>query len=284
MRITRIINNNVIVAVDDRGREMVLMGKGIGFQMKPGNETDPERVEKKFARFDEKQIVHFQRLAEEIPYEYMHMAMEIIDYAAISLNKELNENIYIALTDHLNFAINRIRQGIVLNNSMLWEIRHYYNHEYRIGLEAIAIIRRYTGVEMPEDEAGFIAMHILDSELDLDRKGSNLMTKIIQNTLNIVKYHFGLVIDADSLDYERFVMHLKFFIQRAIHQQESRIWDKGLMDMIRAQYLEAYECAGKVAAYIEKTTPYSVSEEEMVYLTVHIQRLQNASEKMGRVK
>lgn len=280
MKITRIINNNVVSAVNEQNRELVLMGSGIGFRKKIGDPVDPAQIEKQFTRFDEKQIKHFQRLAQEIPYEFMHMANEIISYAQISLNKELDENIYITLTDHLNFAINRIRQGLRLTNSMLWEIKHYYNHEYRIGKEAIAVIEHYAGLEMPEDEAGFIAMHILNSELNLDMDSSSKMTKIIQDVLNIVKYHFQIVIDEESLDYERFVTHLKFFVQRAMQGKESQIWDKSLMDLIRAQYLDAYDCAGKIAAYIEKTTPYAVSEEEMVYLTVHIQRLQKASEKV----
>lgn len=281
MKVTRVINNNVIAAVDERNHELVLMGSGIGFKRKIGDEVDPASVEKQFTRFDEKQVLNFQRLANEIPYEYMHMTNEIVSYAQISLNKELDESLYIALMDHLNFAINRIRQGIVLPNSMLWEIKHYYNHEYRIGTEAVAIIKRYTGVEMPLDEAGFIAMHILNSEMDLDMERSKVMTKIIQDVLNIVKYHFSIEIDEESLDYERFVTHLKFFIQRAMHEKESRIWEKSLMDLIRIQYMDAYDCAGKVAAYIERTTPYVVLEEEMVYLTVHIQRLQKASKRVG---
>lgn len=215
-----------------------------------------------------------------IPYEHMHITNEIVKYAQISLGKELDESIYLALADHLNFAVNRIRQGIRLNNSMLWEIRHYYNHEYRIGLEAIAIIRKYINLELPVDEAGFIAVHILNAELNLDMSHSKTMTKIIQGVLNIVKYHFSIVIDEESLDYERFVTHLKFFIQRTMHDQESRIWDRTLMDMIRSQYGDSYRCAEKVAEYMRKMTPYEVSEEEVVYLTIHLQRLQQASKKI----
>lgn len=279
MKITRIINNNVIAAVNDENREHVLMGKGIGFQKKIGDQVNPALIEKQFARFDEKQTANYQRLAGEIPYEHMCMANEIIEYAQISLNRELDQGIYIALTDHLNFAINRIRQGVRLNNSMLWEIKHYYNHEYRIGREAIEIIKRHTGLELPVDEAGFIAVHILNSELNLDMDHSKIMTKLIQDVLNIITYHFSIVIEEESLDYERFITHLKFFIQRTMHQKESRIWDENLQNMIRIQYMDAYDCASKVASYIEKTTPYGVSEEEMIYLTVHIQRLQKASDK-----
>lgn len=277
MKVTRIINNNVVAAVDDYNHELVLMGSGIGFKKKIGDFVDPDSVEKQFARFDEQQTLNFQRLAQEVPYEYMHMTNEIVAYAQISLNKELNEELYISLMDHLNFAINRMKQGIYLPNSMLWEIKHYYNHEYRIGMEAISIVKNHSGITLPADEAGFIAMHILNAEMELDMDRTRMMTKIIQDVLNIVKYHFNIQIDEESLDYERFVTHLKFFIQRAMHEKDSRIWEKSLMDMIRIQYMDAYECAGKVASYIEKTTPYSVQEEEMVYLTVHIQRLQKAS-------
>lgn len=277
MKVTRIINNNVVAAVDDYNHELVLMGSGIGFKKKIGDLVDPDSVEKQFARFDEQQTLNFQRLAQEVPYEYMHMTNEIVAYAQISLNKELNEELYISLMDHLNFAINRMKQGIYLPNSMLWEIKHYYNHEYRIGMEAISIVKNHSGITLPADEAGFIAMHILNAEMELDMDRTRMMTKIIQDVLNIVKYHFNIQIDEESLDYERFVTHLKFFIQRAMHEKDSRIWEKSLMDMIRIQYMDAYECAGKVASYIEKTTPYSVQEEEMVYLTVHIQRLQKAS-------
>ena len=169
------------------------------------------------------------------------MTNEIVAYAQISLNKELNEELYISLMDHLNFAINRMKQGIYLPNSMLWEIKHYYNHEYRIGMEAISIVKNHSGITLPADEAGFIAMHILNAEMELDMDRTRMMTKIIQDVLNIVKYHFNIQIDEESLDYERFVTHLKFFIQRAMHEKDSRIWEKSLMDMIRIQYMDAYE-------------------------------------------
>lgn len=260
------------------------MGKGIGFGKKSGERAEEDKIEKMFTRFGGKQISNFKRLAEEIPYEYMHMTKEIVEYAQLSLGKELDENIYIALMDHLSFAVSRLRQGLLLKATMLWEIKHYYNHEYRIGVEAIEIVKRYTGLNMPIDEAGFIAMHILNAELNLDMGLSNTMLRIIQDVLNIIKYHFQIVIDEDSLDYERFITHLKFFVQRTMHDQKSKMWDRELMKMIQSQYSDAYACAKKVAEYILKTTPFDVPEEEMMYLTVHIQRLNHASQKIADIK
>ncbi|MFG6332636.1 MAG: PRD domain-containing protein [Lachnospiraceae bacterium] len=273
MIIKQIINNNVIFVADDNGHEMVLMGRGIGFGKKAGDNPDVARVEKLFARFDQKQMSMLKRLAEEIPYEHLHIANEIINYAQVSLGKKLDESLFIALTDHLNFAISRSKQGIVLPNAMLWEIRHYYNREYRIGIEALAIVKRYLRVELPDDEAGFVAMHILNSELNLGMEQANAMTRMIQDVLNIVQYHFRIMINEESLDYERFVTHLKFFIQRTMHETQPQIWEKNMQDLIRIQYEESYKCAKKIAAYMKRTTPYSVPDEELIYLTVHIQRL-----------
>jgi len=276
-KIDRVINNNVVVVLDYGGKEIVLMGKGLGFQKKANDILDEEKVEKTFVLSNQPETSHFLQMVREIPYEYVEISSEIISYAETMLNKQLNNSIYLLLTDHLNFAIERAYKGIVLPNSLLWEIKHYYSSEFEIGKEALIIIKNHTGLELSVDEAGFIAMHILNSEIDLDMSRTREMTALIQNVLNIIRYHFQIVIDEESIDYERFVTHLKFFIQRSMHAQHSRIWEKELMDMVCVQYKEAFQCAKKVKEYIERTTIYEVKEEELVYLCVHIQRLWRAS-------
>lgn len=276
-KINRVINNNVVVVLDPGGKETVLMGKGLGFRKKPEDILDEAKVEKTFLLLDESEASHFLQMVQEIPYEYMEISSEIISCAEALLNKKLNENIYLLLTDHLNFAIERAYKGIALPNAMLWEIRHYYSSEFEIGKKALAIIKKHTGLDLTLDEAGFIAMHILNSEMELDMSRTREMTKIIQDVLNIIRYHFRIVIDEESLDYGRFVTHLKFFVQRAMHGQYSRVWEKELMEMVCNQYKEAFGCARKVGEYLERTTAYHVADEEIVYLCVHIQRLWRAS-------
>lgn len=278
--IDRVINNNVVMILDSTGVERVIMGKGIGYQKKPGDILDEEHVEKTFVLSAERDSSHFLEIARKVPYEYMKVSADIAAYAEISLNKKLNESIHYLLMDHLSFAIERVGQGIVIPNTMLWEIKHYYSHEFRIGQEALDIIRRHIGVTLPEEEAGFIALHILNSEMDLNRHTSKEMMKMIRNVFSIIRYHFQMVIDEESLDYERFVTHLKFFIQRAMQGKHSKMWENELMEMIRTRYREAYLCAGKVKEYIERTTTYAVADEEMVYLCVHIQRLRRVSEEI----
>jgi len=182
--------------------------------------------------------------------------------------------------DHLSFAVSRLRQGLLLKATMLWEIKHYYNHEYRIGVEAIEIVKRYTGLNMPIDEAGFIAMHILNAELNLDMGLSNTMLRIIQDVLNIIKYHFQIVIDEDSLDYERFITHLKFFAKRLVERNIYTEDDNDdLWEVIKGKYPKAYDCVGRITQFIEKKYEYELSKEEQLYLTIHVERVVNKTKK-----
>ncbi len=215
MFIKKIINNNIVISSDASNNEMIIMGKGIGFKKKIGDSIPSANIEKKYVVTKEWNENKLIRLLEDIPLEHIQVANEIISFAKVSLGKKLSENLFLTLTDHIHYAIQRKSEGMEIKNALLWEIKRFYNHEFLIGKEALSIIQNRLGVTLPEDEAGFIALHIVNANLDMDEIGQvSEMAEIIQNILNIVKYHFNVEIDEYSLNYERFVTHLKFFIQR----------------------------------------------------------------------
>lgn len=272
MIITKVINNNVVSSLDEQNNEIVVMGRGVGFRKAVGDEIDESLIEKIFLLTGQT-TNQFKQLIESIPYEHIRVANEIISYAKRSLNKRLNDNIYVALTDHLSYAITRNKSGVKFKNALLWEIKRFYNHEFLIGKEALGIVKKRLDIELSEDEAGFIALHIVNAELDTDMEQSLAMTKMIQDILNIVKYHYNIVLDEDSLAYERFLTHLKFFIQRAISNQFYGTDDMEFCKMIQKQYKDAYECVLKIKEYIISKLEYEISEEEVTYLTIHIKRV-----------
>lgn len=275
MVIARIINNNVISSTDERGREVVVMGKGIGFQKKPGDEVASEKIEKVFF-LPVESASQFEMLLKDMPYEHMQLAEEIIHYATEELGKKLNKNIYITLTDHLNYAIERKKQGVELQNAFLWEIQKFYQKEYQIGLHALSIVKERIGVELSVDEAGFLALHVVNAEMDADLKQSVTMPGAIKDILNIIKYTMGKEIDENSLSYERLVTHLKFFLQRVIKQEAYPNKDDDMCKTIREHCQEEYGCAVKIQEYIRAKFGYDTSEEELMYLTVHINRVTRA--------
>ena len=189
------------------------MGKGIGFKAHTGDLIDEGRIEKVFRIENEKLSRQFQEILENIPLEHMQITSDIISYARKNLNVQLNQNIYITLMDHINFAIQRQSQGIQLKNALLWEIKKFYHQEYLMGKYAIDLLNEKLGTEFLEDEAGFIALHFVNAEYNTTINDTFAMTNMIQEILDLVKQELGIEFDEESLHYERFVTHLKFLVQ-----------------------------------------------------------------------
>lgn len=277
MKIKKILNNNAVIAVGYDSEEIVITGLGLAFKKKVGDMLDQQKVERVF-RMDSKEVSRKLRdLISEIPVEYVELSEEIILSSNDMLHKKLNENIYLTLTDHIHFAVERVQKGYVISNPMSWEIKRFYMDEYKVGLKALGIIKSRLGVELPLDEAASIAMHIVNAELNEEMPNVVTLIKILQDALNIIKYHYGIELDEDSLYYQRLVTHLKFFAQRIITSQRETTEDEQLFSMISAQYGNAYECASKIKIYALEKHNFEVSKAELTYLIVHIERVIQSS-------
>lgn len=274
MDVVKVINNNLVKSIDENKKEVLVMGCGIGYKKHRGDKIENHLIEKIYILDEKTSYDDLITLLLRIPVEYIQVANEIIDYAIHSLGKELNENIYFTLTDHLSFAMERIQKGIVVKNALLWEIEHFYNHEYLIGKESLHIIKRKLGVELSHDEAGFIALHIVNAEMDsVGLEQTNEMTKMIYNILNIVKYYYHLDLNEYSIHYERFITHLKFFVQRIFKGKCIESDDTHLLTVIKECYPNEYECALKVKEYILKDKNYELTDDEIIYLAIHLNRV-----------
>lgn len=274
MKVDKVINNNLVRSYDEKGREALIMGCGLGFKKKPGDVIDESLVEKVYVSASHERSDKLAAILENIPYENIQVTNEIISYARQSLGKKLDDNIYITLTDHISYAVERAKQGILLKNALLWEIKRFYNHEYLIGKEATVIIEKKLGIKLPEDEAGFIALHLVNAQMDsADMGETTQMTKMIHQIINIVKYHFHMDLDEYSVHYERFITHLKFFAQRVFLGNELDDGENGFLDTIREMYQNEYRCAGKVKDYVYKEFGKTLTEDEMIYLTIHMKRI-----------
>ncbi|MCC0662064.1 PRD domain-containing protein [Clostridioides sp. ZZV14-6154] len=274
MIINKILNNNVVITLDDNDEEIIVMGKGIGYQKSKGDLIDKTKVNKVF-RISNKEISNkLQELLNNIPMEHMKLSSEIIEYAQIKLNKKLNESIYISLSDHTYSAIQRMKEGINVKNAILWETKRFYKEEFEIGMKALDVIESKTGVKLPEDEAGFIAFHIVNAQLSEGHTLAYDITKLIQEVLSIVRYHFRIEFHEDSVFYYRFIMHLKFFVQRllsnSVHEGET---DKELLIIIKSKYNKEFECVVKIKNFIKKQYNYILTDDELIYLTIHLAKV-----------
>lgn len=234
MIIDKILNNNVAVVLVD-GEEKIVMGKGICFKKKVNDDIDENMIDKVFALSSADASHKFQEIIKEVPIEHIIVSEKIIQYAKATLGKRLNEYIYISLVDHIYSSIVRFLEGITVTNVLLWDIRRFYKDEFAVGLAALDMIEKEFNVRLPDDEAGFIALHLVNAELD--EKGMEDMlaiTKVMQEITNIVRYIFNVEFDEDDVYYYRFTTHLKFFAQRLVnHTTYENSDDDDLYDVIK---------------------------------------------------
>ena len=259
---------------------MIVIGKAIAYGKHFNDTVDESKVYKMFtpiSRGDRKLILD---MVNEIPIQYFQIAKQIVDKAESDENIELTDSVYIALTDHISSSVDRIKSGLMLTNQFLWEIRSYYPKEYQIGQWAIQLINGTCDVTLPDDEAGFIAIHIISGELGEQLDEFHEIINFIKKITSIVTYQLSVEIDRDSLDYNRFVTHLKFFWQYMMENDKKHtIGDLSdeMLAIIKGKKVAAYECALKVKDFVQKTYHYTLNNEDLLYMTIHIARIADAN-------
>ena len=271
--IEKVINNNIISAYEKSGAEVIVMGRGIGFKKKQGEVVPADQISKIFRIKSRTLAEQFKELLANMPLERVRISDEIISHAKDHLKLKLNQSIYVTLTDHINFAIERVSQGIEPQNALLWEIKRFYPQEFQLGIYALELIQDRLDILLPEDEAGFIALHFVNAEYGTDIRDAVKFPDQMQAIVDIVEHDLGILLDESSLHYERFMTHIKFLIQRIYRKELLSSEDRELSLMMRRKYPREYQCSVKVAEYIMQATGSRLSEEEIMYLSVHIRRV-----------
>ncbi|KAB2331088.1 BglG family transcription antiterminator LicT [Bacillus mesophilum] len=274
MKLKKALNNNVVLAKTEDHREVVVFGTGIAFKLKPGDPIDQSKASKVFTLQTSDLSLQMANLLKEIPVEYVEITQEILDYAREKLNVSISDYTLLTLTDHIYYAISRYKKGEKIVNVLLWEAKKFYKSEFEVGLKALEIIKEKTGVAFNEDEAGFIAMHLVNTQVEGNEIDKTLkMTKIVQDILGIIKYYFKMEFDEDSWNYGRLVTHLKFFAQRILSKDRIDEQDDDLFIQVQHKYPEAFECVKRIETYVKNGFGMQITHAEMVYLVLHISRV-----------
>ena len=220
MIIEKFLNNNMLL-VNDNHDEMIVMGKGLRFHYKVGDEIKQEDIEKTYVLQEGTNKNGYLQVLENAPDIYLEIVHHIIEMAQLKISSPLNEQIFVTLLDHLLYAVERYEKGIVLQNRMLWEIQKFYPNEFMIGLHAVDYINETLNIQLPEAEAGNIAFHFVNAQIksnNLSTENGMLMVKMLKDIFQIIQLNYGYTINytinEDSLHYSRFVVHMQFFLQR----------------------------------------------------------------------
>ena len=277
MRIKKLINNNILCVVDKKGNELIVTGRGIGFQRHRGEFVDPALVEHTYRMEEKAEQKKLRELVEKIPIEHLALTEALIEHIKTQIPQELNQSLLITLADHISFAIARKAQGVEFSNPLKGSIMCYYPTEYHLGQHCLKVVREQLGVALQEDEAAFIALHIVNAELNTNMSEMYDITNLIEGALSVVEYFYQRKFDRESLDFNRFVVHLRYFAQR-LFQGKMMEDDQGEHDVMFRQLImrnckEHYKCAQCIGDYVKNTYQKTLSEEELTYLTIHLKRI-----------
>lgn len=273
MKVSKILNNNLVLSRNAENEEIIVKGLGIGFHAKRGDAIDESLVEKIFYPENHQNSIQIQQYLLSIPEEYLDFVQKFVD----QVKKEepdlrLNNSIYLSLSDHIMGTVERFGNGISLKNVLLLDIQQLYKKEYEYGLKMVEEANRKFNIQLPADEAGFIALHFVNAEEGQQNNDNYQIAMIVNQVQEIVKTYFSdITFNESSLYYQRFLTHLKYFAQRYLHKELQYDEDENLFQIIQEQCREAYGCVKLIYLMMEEKYHYALSKEEMMYLAIHIQ-------------
>lgn len=276
MKVIKVLSNSLLMALDDYGQEVILVGKGIGYKKSIGTKLLKSDIEKIFVLRERAVVRDIIRLAAEVSEKFFALTKDIVSYAVDTYGMELREYIYLALTDHLAFAAKRIEENMELPSFYAADLKRFNPNEYEVGLYAYRLFEEQIGLKLPEGEIVNIAFHFINAQKDNPYTEQNKkIDELVKLILNIVKYQFHLKDDWENgIAYTRLIRHLRMFAERLLNNRmELSDQVDFLHDEIIAKCRAEYDCVKKVNLLVRTTYHRDIPKQEELYLTIHFHQL-----------
>lgn len=275
MKVTKRINNNAVMCMDSRGRNVVAFGKGIAFAIDSQTGDLPlSAIERTFYSVDQ----HYLALLEELSPEVLAVSADIVEAAGLELPYELGHNAVLALADHITFALIRERRGITIQMPLAYDVAHMYPMEYKVGEYALARIGCKLNVDLPECEAVGIAMCLLNASVtpDAHAEASRRQeedSRVIDEMTSIIEDVYGLSVDRDGFEFARFATHMHYLIGRIRSGDPVNTDGAELYEVVRGQSERAARCLDRLCELIDRQFGESINDSEKLYVLMHILRI-----------
>ncbi len=280
MLILKKINNNVALAASDAGDEVVVFGKGVGFHEMPYELTDESLIQRKFYNVPE----NLQDMMVSLPDDILLAAGDIACDASQQLGCKLSGALPMILADHLQFAVQRDDDQVYAPNPLEHEVAFIYPRELEAGKRGLDIVEKHTGVRLGDNEATSIALHIVNAEIDGMGRAKDMdfvmkSTRVLDEVTHAVEEQIGHPIDTTSFAYIRFLAHLRYLVRRLVKGACQQTENSSLFMQAARDFPEAYQCAYAINRVFEKELNQSCSDEELLYLMMHINRLRSSAQR-----
>lgn len=274
MKIKRVLNNNAVLAVDDDGKDLVAIGRGLGHGHQPGDDIDRTAADQVFVTAKDTNMDRLSRFLNDIPLDYLTAAGEVAALAQEKLGLRINQGLVIPLADHLQFAVQRLDEGIPVQFPLAWEVSQLYPKELEAGREALKLVTASLGIHLPDDEAVALAMHFVNAQFATPGMEKTMqMTGVINQAFQLVDRTFNINVDQQSMNAARFVTHLRYLFSRVASGKQISEDSSVLVNAIIDSQPEAVVCAAKIQYLLEMGLNTTLTRDEMAYLALHVARL-----------
>jgi len=274
VRLLRVFNNNVVLARDDAGREVILTGRGLGFQARPGHPVDPAAAERVFAPVEGRCTNPVADLLDSIPAEHVLLVGEAVTAAGLHDLVQRNPVLVAALADHISFAVQRVEQGLTLEYPLLAEVKHLYVAEYGQGVALLAALNARLPRPLPDGEAVALALHLVNAGFASgDLSSTYTMTAVISQLVEVIEQTYDLRLDEGAAYLGRFVTHLRYLFVRIHQHKQFDGQPAAISAAIRESYPRAGECAQRLAEVLELRLGAPLTSDEVSYLALHVARV-----------
>lgn len=268
--VIRVLNNNALLAYDEKKKqEVVFLGKGIGFQRKAQDTFHQLQNTKQYNLHDATKKGSFAKIFDEMNPIFLEISDEIMKKAEERF-KIIDTNILLPLSDHIAFAIERMKQDMEIRNPFANDIRLLYPEEYSIAQYGKNVIQEKTGYEVNDDEVGYITLHIHSAIEDEQVSNSMQIAIALKETMQVIEKEFALKIDYDSLSYSRLITHIKYMLARV---KRKEVLNLDMDRFVKEQFPEAYQMAQVVCKQLEHLLKISLGNAEVGYLALHMERI-----------
>ncbi|MGV3274421.1 glucose PTS transporter transcription antiterminator GlcT [Staphylococcus sp. 11261D007BR] len=278
-KITKILNNNVIIC-EPHHAEVVVIGKGLGFNKKAGMTLhNPETIEKVFTLENKVEQDHYKQLVAQTDEHVLRAVIDSVQMILTHVGLNGNESFIVALTDHLIFAIKRLKNNQFIPNPFLSETQFSYPDAYKIAKRVVNRINNVLNISFPEDEVGFITLHISSFLNNHTIKDTQKVPELIQKLIQLIEHDFNIHVSTESIQYQRFIRHIHFLLER-LKKDEHTTMDVNFETLLKAQYPICYNVAVKGSKVIQSLFNIALTNAEVAYLTLHIYHLVLVSQKL----
>lgn len=277
MKFIKNFNNNAALVSDEFDVDWVVIGNGIGFGKKPGDFVDEQKITRRFVAV-EKNIKMIDSV-KDIDSRTLALTTDVINLVSIKLKVKFSDYQYLVLADHIDFMLKRTDEGFTLGpDTLSWEIRKLFSKEYTVAKEALALIEQKTNSSFPKSEVAYLAYHFINASSKQTRLQDTVkITKLISGVVEIIEYQYGMQLDTESFNFNRFMTHLRSFMVRHLYQindeDNGSELDQSLLELMKVKYKKSYETVLKIGTYLLKQAGWKLQPDDEVYLTLHVWRV-----------